>query len=125
MSVSSVARVPRPAPWLPPLTAALAALVGLVNIASNYTPGLPDRVRVLLQLEPVEAVPLAHALVLPIGVALLILAFYLARRRRGAFTLAVLVLTALGMLDLIKGLDIEEALLSFGVAGFLFMKRDA
>jgi hypothetical protein len=56
----------------------------------------------------------AHALVLPAGVALLVLSLYLARRRRRALRCSVGLLGAIGGLELLKGLDVEETLISWG-----------
>src|SRR5581483_8072705 len=50
---------------------------------------------------------------------------YLHRRRRRALHTAVLLLVLLGASDLLKGLDLEEAFLSWGVAGLLWWGRDA
>lgn len=111
--------------WLPPLAGWLTALVGLLNVASALTPNLAERARLLLHIEDSEFVPLAHALALSAGVALLVLAVYLGRRRRRALQLAVAVLLAAGALNLIKGLDIEEAALNWTLAGFLLWGRHA
>src|SRR5437868_8747975 len=83
----------RPA-WLPPLAGWLTAIAGLLNVASALTPNLAERARVLLHVEDADFVPLAHALALSAGVALLVLAYYLGRRRRRALQLAVVVLIA-------------------------------
>src|SRR5439155_13663300 len=114
----------RPA-WLPPLAGWLTALAGLLNVASALTPNLAERARVLLHVEDSEFVPLAHALALSAGVALLVLAVYLGRRRGRALQLAVAVLLAAGTLNLIKGLDVEEAALNWALAAFLFWGRGA
>jgi lysyl-tRNA synthetase class 2 len=111
--------------WLPPLAGWLTALAGLLNVASALTPNLAERVRVLLHVEDSEFVPLAHALALSAGVALLVLAVYLGRRRRRAMQLAVAVLLVAGTLNLIKGLDFEEAALNWGLAAFLVWGRRA
>jgi lysyl-tRNA synthetase class 2 len=111
--------------WLPPLAGWLTALVGLLNVASALTPNLAERARVLLHVEDSDFVPLAHALALSAGVALLVLATYLARRRRRAMQLAVVVLIVAGTLNLIKGLDVEEAALNWSLAAFLIWGRRA
>lgn len=111
--------------WLPPLAGCLTALVGLLNAASALTPNLAWRARLLLHLEDAEFVPLAHALALSAGVALLVLALYLGRRRRRALRLTVAILLAAGVLNLVKGLDIEEAALNWALAAFLIWGRDA
>ena len=89
-----------------PLLAALAAgIVGLVNIASALTPNIRWRGRLLLGFEPVEAIRLFHALALPAGGALVLVAPYLLKRRRRAWQAALVLMLALGMFDLLKGLD--------------------
>ncbi len=106
-------RVPR---WLPPLAAAAAALVGLVNVASALTPNIRWRGRLLLDFEPVQAMRLFHALALPAGAALLLVAPYLVRRRRRAWQAAIALMLVLGLFDLLKGLDFEETAITWGTA---------
>ena len=110
---------------VPRLAAVLAAIVGLVNLASAVTPTISWRGHVLLQWEPVEAIPVFHALTIPAGVALCVAALYLARRRRRAWQVAFALLLGLGALNLLKGLDFEEAILCFGLAGLLWWGRAA
>jgi lysyl-tRNA synthetase, class II len=104
---------------LPCLAALAAALVGLVNIASALTPNMRWRGHLLLQFEPVEAMRLFHALALPAGTALLLVAPYLAKRRRRAWQIAIVVMIALGLFDLLKGLDFEETLITWVAAAVL------
>jgi lysyl-tRNA synthetase class 2 len=111
--------------WLPRVAALGAALVGLVNIASALTPSIRWRGHLLLAFEPVEAMRLFHALALPAGVALLLVSPYLARRRRRAWQVGVVLMVALGVFDLLKGLDFEETLVTWGVAAVLLAGREA
>ncbi len=104
---------------LPRVAALAAALVGLINIASALTPNIRWRGHLLLGLEPVETMRMFHALALPAGVALLLVAPYLLKRRRRAWQLAVLLMLALGCFDLLKGLDVEETVVSWAAAGVL------
>lgn len=111
---------------LVPAAAALAvAAVAVVNIASALTPNASWRGRLLLQVEPIGAMKVFHALALPAGTLLLVAAFYLARRRRFAWAAALAALLALGVIDLVKGLDVEEAALSFAGAALLWWGRDS
>src|SRR3954468_234112 len=114
-----------PMAWLPRLAGGLTALAGLLNVASALTPNLAERARVLLHVEDADFVPLAHALALSAGVALLVLAVYLGRRRRRAVLLTVTVLAVAGALNLIKGLDVEEAAIDWALAAFLLWGRGA
>ncbi|HEY2159770.1 MAG TPA: phosphatidylglycerol lysyltransferase domain-containing protein [Solirubrobacteraceae bacterium] len=103
-------------PWLPAVAALSAAFVGLVNIASALTPNIRWRGHLLLGIEPVQEMRLFHALALPAGAALLLVAPYLLRRRRRAWQAAVVLMLALGLFDLLKGLDFEESAITWGVA---------
>ena len=110
---------------LPVLAAAAAAVVGLVNIASALTPSIRWRGHLLLEFEPVEAIRLFHALAFPAGIALLVVAPYLAKRRRRAWQAAIVLMVALGLFDLLKGLDFEETIITWTAAIVLFVGRDA
>jgi len=99
--------------------------MGLVNVGSALTPGLHSRMRLLLELVPGEVPVAAHALALCAGVSLTILGVYLMCRRRRAWALAVAVLTVAGALNLLKGLDLEEALACWTLAALLFTGRGA
>ena len=81
--------------------------------------------RTLLTVVPHGDVQVAHALALPAGLALLGAAVPLARRRMRAMQLAVALLVTLGVLNVLKGLDVEEALLSWVLAGGLWRSRRA
>jgi len=110
---------------LPTLAAAAAAVVGLVNIASALTPSIRWRGHLLLEFEPVEAMRVFHALAFPAGIALLVVAPYLAKRRRRAWQAAIALMLALGLFDLLKGLDFEETIITWTVAVVLLLGRDA
>jgi lysyl-tRNA synthetase class 2 len=105
--------------WSPALAAIAAALVGLINVAFALTPNIRWRGRLLLDVEPVEAVRLFHAFALPAGAALLLASPYLLKRRRRAWQLAIGLMLVLGALDLLKGLDVEETVISWATAAML------
>jgi lysyl-tRNA synthetase class 2 len=107
----------------PALAAVAAALVGLVNVASALTPNIRWRGHLLLQFEPVAAIRLFHAAALPAGAALLLVAPYLLKRRRRAWQVAVVLMIALGALDLLKGLDFEETAITWLTAAVLVRER--
>ncbi len=100
-------------------------MLGLINIASALTPSIRWRGHLLLEFEPVEAMRLFHALSLPAGSALLLVAPYLAKRRRRAWQVAVGLMVLLGAFDLLKGLDFEETALTWGAAVVLLVSRRA
>jgi lysyl-tRNA synthetase, class II len=111
--------------WLAPLAGACTIGMGLVNVGSALTPGLHSRTRLLLELVPREVPVAAHALALSAGVSLTILGIYLVRRRRRAWASAVTVLAMAGALNLLKGLDVEEALACWSLAALLVWGRGA
>jgi lysyl-tRNA synthetase class 2 len=110
---------------LPRLAAVAAAVAALVNLASAATPGIASRDRALGRLEPFMSAPISHAAAVPASFLLFVTAFYLWRRRAAALRLALALLVALGILNLLKGLDVEEATGSFAVAGLLWLGRGA
>jgi lysyl-tRNA synthetase class 2 len=118
-------RVLRRAAVLPKLAALAAVLAGLVNLASAVTPGISWRDHLLLQVAPLAALKISHAIAVPASILLFVTAPYLWRRRQGALRLALLLLVGLGVLNLLKGLDLEEAVVSFAVAGVLWLGRSS
>jgi lysyl-tRNA synthetase class 2 len=102
-----------------------AALVGLINVASALTPDIRWRGHLLLSFEPVEAMRIFHAFALPAGMALLLVAPYLSKRRHRAWQAAVVLMIAIGLLDLLKGLDFEETAITWAMAGVLLSARPA
>lgn len=111
--------------WLAPLAGAFTIALGLVNVDSASTPNLHSRMQLLLELVPREVPVAAHALALSAGVSLTILGVYLMRRRRRAWALAVAILIAAGALNLLKGLDVEEASACWALAALLVWGRGA
>ena len=105
--------------FTPRLAAIAAVLVGLVNVGFALTPGIRWRGHLLLGFEPVQAIRLFHAFALPTGVALLLVAPYLYKGRRRAWRAAVGLMLLLGLLDLLKGLEFEETMLTWAAAGLL------
>src|SRR5439155_2651770 len=110
-----------------PALAALAALTaGIVNLVSAATPNSGWRHRFLLRnVESLDEIRIFHALALPASAGLIVTAFYLYRRRRGALHVAVGLLLALGVLNLAKGLDFEEAVWTCAAAELLWWGRAA
>jgi len=113
----------RSADGLPAFAGWVAFAIGIVNLASALTPNIAWRGELLLGWEPVRAVPLFHSIAVPASLALIVASFYLRRKRKRAWAAAFALLAALGALDLLKGLDFEEALLSWAGAGALWWGR--
>jgi lysyl-tRNA synthetase class 2 len=115
----------RRADQLPLWLAVATGVVGVMNLASALTPGLRWRRRLVLDTAPFDQVPVLHAMAVPAGAALLVLAVYLARRRQRAWQVAFALALLLTALNVLKGLDIEEALVTAALAAILWWARDA
>ena len=102
------------------LVAVLTALMGVINVISAITPSLPDRLNLLMRFPFFEIRHGGRLTVALAGFALLILAGSLWRRKRAAWMLVEIILVLSVFTHLIKGLDYEEALLSLGLAVWLF-----
>jgi lysyl-tRNA synthetase class 2 len=110
---------------IPAVAAIVTAVVGLVDLLSAVTPNVSWRGRELIHLEPVSLMRNAHALAVPASIALMVTAYYLYRRRSRALHLAIVLLLALTVFNVLKGLDIEEAVVTFGCALLLFLSRSS
>jgi len=93
------------------LLGAAAAVVGVVGIVSALTPEFADRSDFVSGLLPPEVPGAARVLALSFGLGLVWLSRALARRRRRAWHLAVLLVVGISLAHLAKGLDVEEATL--------------
>jgi len=113
----------RPSRRAPLVLAALVAVAGILDIASAVTPELANRVQLIEGVAP-NAVPgLASALIVPTGLALIVLARGLRRRRRRAWQLTVALVLVAAVLHILKGLDYEEATVSIALALALVARR--
>jgi len=90
--------------------AALVAGMGVINLISAVRPALPSRVAWLQDLFPIEIRHSAHLFTALSGFWLLILAFGLLRRKRVAWMLASGFLGVSIVVNLVKGLNVEESL---------------
>jgi lysyl-tRNA synthetase class 2 len=108
---------------LPALAGLGAVAVAVVNVVSAVTPNVAWRGHALLAIEPLAAIRLSHALAIPAAWILGVAGPYLARRRRRALYLAIGLLLLLAVLNLLKGLDFEEAAADVGAAGLLWLGR--
>ena len=59
---------------LPSLAALLTLSVAIVNLVSTLTANVPSRTRILVQVEPLSALPVFHVLALPAAAALAVVA---------------------------------------------------
>jgi lysyl-tRNA synthetase class 2 len=128
--VSLAALYPRPLRFasrrlddVPAIASAAVAIVAVIDLVSAVTRNVMWRGHLLVYVEPVGVMRAAHALAVPVSLALLITAYYLFRRRSRAYRLALVLLSALAAFNIVKGLDVEEALVTAAGAALLWSSR--
>ena len=100
-----------------------AAAVGATGIVSALTPEFANRSDFVRGVLPPGVPGAARIAALTFGLTLIWLSRSLARRRRRAWQLAVVLVVGLSIAHLVKGLDFEEASLSLLVLAALFRFR--
>jgi lysyl-tRNA synthetase class 2 len=108
---------------VPPALAFLVLLAGVVDIISVVRPELASHLHDVTRIFSGPVARSASALALAFGVVLVLTAQGLRRRKRRAWRLAVVLLSATALLDVVKGLDVVEALVSLVVLGLLVTFR--
>ena len=101
------------------------ALGGLIDLLSAVTPPLRGRLEFLQDWVPLSVSQAADAVVALAGLALLFLARGVRRGQRRAWSVSVVVLGSTAVLHLVKGIDVEEAVLSLVVMAYMLLTRDA
>ena len=91
------------------LLAWAATFAGLISIVSALTPEYADRLRIVKGVLPPGVPSAARTIALALGLGLVFLSRGLARRKRRAWMLAVVLVIASAIAHLAKGLDVEEA----------------
>jgi len=104
---------------VPVLMSAACFTGGAVLVVSGSLPGMHHRIRLLTHFLPLPFVEASHVAASIAGTALLLLAPGLYRRLDGAFLMTRTLLIAGAVFSLIKGIDYEEALICFAIAGLL------
>jgi phosphatidylglycerol lysyltransferase len=114
--------------WLGAVTPQASALAvfgaGAVLLLSGATPGLGARLAILHRMVPLPVLELSHLLGSAVGVGLLVLANGLYRRLDAAWYLTMWLLCAGVLSALLKGFDIEEAIVLGAVAVMLVLGRE-
>ncbi len=114
--------------WAPRVIGSLVMLAGLANIVVAIRPEFSTRVHAVNTFLSESTRASAHATALPLGLLLIVTGTYLARRRRGAWMIAMVLLIASGPIAVIHH-DVDGAaiawLLAFtlGVTGTAFSVR--
>ena len=107
--------VPQSPQWVPALAAGVTVAIGLLNIVSGVTPELSGRLQALRAHVPGALPHAAASATVVTGVLLVLLGHGLRRRKRRAWTAAIILLAASVGLHLAKGLDYEEAAVAAGL----------
>src|SRR5947209_53428 len=107
------------------LCALLTATAGLINILSALSPAIPGRMEVLEDILPIHLIRGTQTATVLAGFFLILLADGLRKRRRRAMQVAVALLVASTFLNIVKGLDVEEAVAAVLIAAGLIARRDA
>jgi lysyl-tRNA synthetase class 2 len=110
--------------WVPKLAGVLCALIGVVDLASALSHANRRRLRELTELVPGTLTNASAAATLVTGILLLLLARALYRRKRRAWRAVVVLLAGSVALHVLKGLDVEEALLTAALLVALIVWRD-
>lgn len=97
--------------------------LGVVNILSGLTPGLPERLHALRDYLPIEAMHASTTFTVASGFIMLATALYLLRGLRSAWWVAAGLSTASLISHMAKGFDYEEATLALLTLGALLYQR--
>lgn len=113
--------------WAQTLAVGLPALavgaMGLLNVWSTVTRGIPARMQLLWDWLPFDARRGSHLAAAILGFALIVLAVGLWRRKSVSWALALGALTISSIAHMLKGLDYEEAAVALLLAVWLIVVR--
>src|SRR5690348_12017268 len=107
----------------PPWIARLVGLVGLVTVLSAPSPASRARAHLLAQLAPAGFPAAATTGAAAVGLVLVALSRALRRGKFRAWLLATVLSLLAAVLNVVKGLDVEEAALSVAVLVLLLTAR--
>jgi phosphatidylglycerol lysyltransferase len=96
---------------------------GIINLWSVAGPRLPDRMRVLHNLFPLEFLHVSNFLTMIFGFGLIVSSLNIARRKRRAFKVVLALASLSTLFHLTKGLDYEEAAFSAVLVCLLLLSR--
>jgi lysylphosphatidylglycerol synthetase-like protein (DUF2156 family) len=105
--------------------AGLVALAGLISLASAFSGPVRARLHAVMDVFPLAVPQVANSIVALGGLGLLLLARGIRRGQRSAWLICEGLLALTAVLHLVKGFDVEEALIATGVAGYLLFNREA
>jgi len=112
-------------PVVPQVAATLTFIAGAVLLLSGATPGVDARIAKLQGLLPLAILELSHLIGSLVGLGLIVLAAALRRRVTAAYHIALALIAAGIAASLLKGIDVEEAVLLAIVGAVLVLGRAA
>jgi phosphatidylglycerol lysyltransferase len=112
-------------PVVPQVSGALVFMAGFVLLVSGATPAIDSRIALLWRALPLAVLEISHLAGSVIGLALLVLARALFRRLAAAYQLTIWLLAAGIVASLLKGLEIEQAVVLALVLAILWLGRRA
>jgi phosphatidylglycerol lysyltransferase len=112
-------------PVVPQVSGALVFMAGFVLLVSGATPAIDSRISLLEHALPLAVLEISHLAGSVIGLALLVLARALFRRLAAAYQLTIWLLAAGIVASLLKGLEVEQAIVLAAVMGILWLGRRA
>jgi lysylphosphatidylglycerol synthetase-like protein (DUF2156 family) len=107
------------------LSASLVAFAAILSMLSAFSEPFRDRLHRLLSVVPLAIPQAANTVVAIAGLSLLLLARAIRRGQHRAWLICEGLLVTTALLHVLKGVDLEEALVAGGVAVFLFVHRSA
>ncbi|MGZ6826849.1 MAG: phosphatidylglycerol lysyltransferase domain-containing protein, partial [Mycobacteriales bacterium] len=111
-------------PWVPWTASLLCFATGLIDLLSALTPANRARLQALRGVVPGGIRNASTALTVVVGVLLVLVARGLRRRKARAWRVTVGLLTGSVLLHVLKGLDVEEALVALALLVALVALRD-
>lgn len=105
------------------MPALLLLVLGIINIISVLTPAIRERLRLVRDFLPIEAIHATNYLVLMAGLFLLVTAAFMLKGLKSAwwFAMALSIISVIG--NLVKAVDYEEAFIALIVVVILFSTR--
>ena len=107
------------------VSASLVAFAAILSLLSAFSEPFRDRLHRLLNVVPLGIPQAANTVVAIAGLSLLLLARAVRRGQHRAWLICEGLLVTTALLHVVKGVDVEEALVAGGVAVFLFVNRAA
>ena len=107
------------------VAAAMLVVVGFLSLVSSMSDPVNDRLQLLRHIFPLAVPQTAAAIAAFLGVGLIVLARGIRRGQRRAWAVCELLLVAVAGLNLVKGVDVEEALIALVAAALLYVVRES